>query len=352
MEKGIYAYCVVGTNEKRNLGPMGIGGQGDEVYTIPYEDIAAVVSDVSIVSFHTIPRETLIRYLVDHQFVIERAMESYTVIPLKFGTIISGGVQEVLKQSYCQFKSVLKSMDGKIELDVVVLWSDLNSVLQEIGTRPEIRKFKQEMAAKSGPTHEDRIKVGKMVKTELDEVRNELAKELIDKLKGHAIDFCLHEALDDSMIMNVAFLIDRGREREFDQRVNELDEKYGGKVNFRIVGPLPPYSFCTLEVERVEFEEVDEARKILGLAEEASMFTIKKAYRELLREYHPDKNPSEVAQEQFKKVSEAHRILTDYCEHYKYSFKPEDVKNFLVIKFLESGKARLSEGQKHLYNDR
>lgn len=337
MEQGKYVYCIIGTNEERNFGPMGIGGAGDEVYAIPHEDIAAVVSDVSIVSLHAIPKETLIHYLVDHQFVIEQVMKSCTVVPLKFGTIISGEVREILKQGYYQFKSALESMDGKIELDVVALWSDLNSILQEIGTHPEIRKFKQEMAAKSGPTHEDRIKVGKMVKTKLDEVRDELAKELMDELKRYAIDFCPHELLDDSMIMNVAFLIDRSKGEEFDWRINELDKKYAGKVNFRIVGPLPPYSFCTLEVKRVEFEEVDEARKILGLAEEASLFTIKKAYREFVREYHPDKNPDEAAQEQFKKVSEAYKILTDYCEHYKCSLKPEDVKNFIVIKLLELG---------------
>jgi len=352
MEEEKYIYCIIGTNEERNFGSMGIGGCGEEVYTIPHEDIAAVVSDVSFVSFHAIPKETLIHYLVDHQFVIEQVMKSYTVVPLKFGTIISGGVREILKQGYYQFKSALESMNGKIELDVVALWSDLNSILQEIGTHPEIRKFKQEVAAKSGSTYEDKIEMGKMVKTKLDEMRDEPAKELIGELKRYAIDFCPHELLDDSMIMNVAFLVDGSNEEEFDLRVNELDEKYAGKINFRIVGPLPPYSFCTLEVKRVEFEEVDEARKMLGLAEEASMFTVKKAYRELAREYHPDKNLDEATQERFKKVSEAYRILTDYCEHYKCSFKPEDVKNFVVIKFLESGKARTSEDQKRLYNGR
>lgn len=344
MEEGKYIYCIIGTNEERNFGPMGIGGRGDEVYTIPHEDIAAVVSDVSFMSFYAIPKETLVHYLVDHQFVIEQVMKSYTVVPLKFGTIISGEVREILKQGYYQFKSALESMDGKIELDVVALWSNLNSILQEIGTHPEIRKFKQEMAAKSGPTHEDRIKVGKMVKTRLDEMRDELAKELIDELKRYAIDFCPHELLDDSMIMNVAFLMDGNKKEEFDRGVNELDEKCAGRVNFRIVGSLPPYSFCTLEVKRVEFEKMDEARKILGLTEEASIFTIKKAYREFVREYHPDKNIDETAQEQFKKVSEAYRILTDYCEHYKCSFKPEDVKNSIIIKFLELEKARSGEG--------
>ena len=46
MEKeGKYIYCITGSNQFQSFGPLGIGGRGDEVYTICFNDIAAVVSN-------------------------------------------------------------------------------------------------------------------------------------------------------------------------------------------------------------------------------------------------------------------------------------------------------------------
>src|SRR5829696_2433579 len=58
--------------------------------------------------------------------------------------------------------------------------------------------------------------------------------------------------------------------------------------------------------------------KTLGLEKKASADEIKRAYRKLARQYHPDTNKESGAEERFKQVSEAYDVLSDPEKRKKY----------------------------------
>ncbi len=60
--------------------------------------------------------------------------------------------------------------------------------------------------------------------------------------------------------------------------------------------------------------------QILGVADSASQADIKKAYRRLAKQYHPDANPNNAqAAERFKEISEAHSVLSDPDKRKQYN---------------------------------
>jgi molecular chaperone DnaJ len=58
--------------------------------------------------------------------------------------------------------------------------------------------------------------------------------------------------------------------------------------------------------------------KVLGVDKKASQDDIKKAYRKLARQYHPDTNKDSGAEERFKQISEAYDVLGDPEKRKKY----------------------------------
>jgi len=59
--------------------------------------------------------------------------------------------------------------------------------------------------------------------------------------------------------------------------------------------------------------------KVLGVEKKATETEIKKAYRKLAQQFHPDRNPNDKsAQEKFKEINEAYEVLGDAEKRRKY----------------------------------
>jgi hypothetical protein len=261
MEEGKYIYCIIETKAERNFGPIGIGGRGDEVTTLSHKDLSMVISN-SPMTKYVVSRENLLT----HERVIEEVMKEFTVLPVRFCTIASNAdeIRNLLDRRYREFKNLLRDMDHKIELGTKGLWKNMDLIFKEIiKENHEIKKLKEKMQNDKGKKKfssmktslEAKVEVGKLVEEALKEKKDKEAEKIEETLRRAAIDYKRNKTIGDEMFINAAFLIDRGREKEFDNIMEDLSEEYKDRIKFMYAGPLPPFNFVNIVIYPEEWEK-------------------------------------------------------------------------------------------------
>jgi hypothetical protein len=244
---GRYVYGIIEAHEGVNFGKMGIGGSGEMVYTVHFNDIAAVVSKTDVFIFDPTRENALA-----HEHVIETVMKAYTIIPMSFGTVFrtDEDIKEVLRSIYVSLKDVLKQMSGKVEFGLKVNW-DRDQVIEELKREDEeIHRFNQEITRKHlQSTYLARMQLGRMIDKAMVERSAQYVREIYDSLRNVCVASRDNKPIGDKMIMNAAFLIDREREADFDEAVNRIARKFGDRLNFKYTGPWPPYNFVNIRLK-------------------------------------------------------------------------------------------------------
>jgi DnaJ-domain-containing protein 1 len=323
VEAGRYLYGVIETDRRESFGNIGVGNS--EVYTIQYEDIGAVVSDIPV------NYKVEIEEAMTHEKTLRKIMETHTVIPMGFG-VIAGNESEIiniLKRGRMKFKNTLEKIDNKLQINIKISWC--NTILTDILKENEEIQI---LSAKVNKTANQSLKIelGKKVKSALDERKNEYMKDIHSILRDLSNRSRQNKITDQDTIMNASFLVDKEKEQKFYDKLEELEKKYEKKVKFLCVGPLPPYNFTEIEIKKIDFKILDDARKTLGLGQEVSMSEINSAYNQLARKYHPDLHSDDsLAEEKFKKIKNAHEVLTKYCEHYLCPLEKTKVEETIII---------------------
>jgi DnaJ-class molecular chaperone len=94
------------------------------------------------------------------------------------------------------------------------------------------------------------------------------------------------------------------------------------------------YTSITVDQRIVWMMNQKDYYKILGVREDASSEEIKKAYRTLAFQYHPDKNPGK--EELMKEINEAYAVLSDQRKRNEYDLLIERYGSFAREQFRQS----------------
>ena len=116
---GKYIYGIIDSSNENVLGISGLDSSSS-VHTIAHQDLSCVVSDYFGEELSSMSKEEVVRFLLAHQVVVERVMKERTVLPVKFGTVLttSDEVRNLLSQGHSQFVTALAWIQDKVEIEV------------------------------------------------------------------------------------------------------------------------------------------------------------------------------------------------------------------------------------------
>lgn len=247
--EGKYLYAIIREHRTREFGRIGIGERNDEVYTISYKDLSCVISN-SPFRKYPVNRENCLA----HQKVLEKVMEEHTILPVRYGVIAENSdlvSEKLLKEHYEMLIEQLDRIKGKTELGLKVIWNEMQAIYQElVSENEELRKFRD--AIRATATHNQKMRLGKMVEEALQAKKENEQKMVLTPLKELASDSKDNFLMGEWMVINSVFLVDASKMEEFDRAVAQLAEKHSGRSKFKYFGPVPPYNFVNVPVHLLE----------------------------------------------------------------------------------------------------
>jgi hypothetical protein len=249
VSEGIYVYCIIESPEPRAFGKLGIGGRGDDVYTVHHEELAAVVSRTPLMVYDPTRENALTHEHVNEVVMIDNG---FTPVPMSFGTLFKteDDIVEFLKDTDEALRDVLKKMKDKLEFGLKVNW-DRDSVLADVEQEyEEIRRLKAQIESdQATSTYFARMQLGRLVEQALAQKSESFVHEIYDELRDAAIASRSNKVIGDRMILNAAFLVERAKSELFDKKVQDIGRRYEGKLKFTYTGPWPPYNFVTIRLQ-------------------------------------------------------------------------------------------------------
>ena len=310
---GLYVYAVIPTADRIIFDISNDSLKEYPIYAIPLRGtsgpaegkpkagIAAVVSASPYADIRSLKRSDAAVLLVRHQRVTETIMQGFPILPVKFGTILADEAQvgRLLAQGETLFQTALAKYGGLVQMEVVVLWN-IQKIFAEIGQMETVQRAKQQIV--DSPAEESlnfKVALGQLVQNELKQRQAALQAEILPAFSAISREVVANPLMDDSMVMNVALLLDEAGCQALDEKLDSLDADFtsradlaGGPLNFRRVGPLAPYSFATVEVQVPVYEVVKASRTRLEVEETTTLEEIKRAYYRQVMQVHPDLHPN------------------------------------------------------------
>jgi Gas vesicle synthesis protein GvpL/GvpF len=243
MDAYVYGVIAAGAAGWR---PPDEGVDDQPVELVERGELAALVSDAP-----RVPVKASRRNLMAHSRVLQSVIGERCVLPMRFGVAMpdrDAVAEELLGENAGWLTSQLNVFETYVELDVRALCREDDLLRAVVTERPQLAELRESLRGRPGPaTHYERIRLGELVASAVAEKREEISGRVVDALGPLAAATKPTDPLHEEMLASLAFLVDRGRVREFDAAVETLDRGLADEIRLQYVGPLPPHNFVDVE---------------------------------------------------------------------------------------------------------
>jgi gas vesicle protein GvpL/GvpF len=244
--RGRYLYAVTeGVPDQHQFSVPGM--EASSLYAIGDVQVAAIVSDVP--NQQVRPER---KRLASHHNVLKNLMLEHTVLPMAFGIIADGSeaVRRILRKNRDSFESELERVRGKVEMGLRVVWDVPNFFEYFIDVHPELRMLRDHLfRGGNEPSHAEKIELGRAFDRLLSADRAQLTEKLVHGLRDLCAEIVDNPPKNEHEVMNLACLVERDRQKEFEQAVIEAARLFDNNYAFDINGPWPPHNFVELQLE-------------------------------------------------------------------------------------------------------
>ncbi|WP_431953771.1 GvpL/GvpF family gas vesicle protein [Actinacidiphila sp. bgisy167] len=234
----VYVYSITSKEHPARLdGLTPVGGSDRPLRTVTSADLSAVVSEA--------PQDLRPRRkdVLAHQAVQERLMADGAVLPLRFGFTApdEDAVRAVLEDRAVEYQEKLKNLEGCVEYHLKVSWDEDSLLRRILDENDEARRLNEQI--RGGTASPDMpLMLGELIANEVEARQQALGAGIVEALRPFVRDDAATAPAGQDFL-SVSFLVDDTKEEMFLATQLSLANQVGEECDFRLLGPLPPYSF-------------------------------------------------------------------------------------------------------------
>ncbi|MBS3736833.1 GvpL/GvpF family gas vesicle protein [Candidatus Bipolaricaulota bacterium] len=248
----IYLYGTIPKQDAESWDPQGlkadIDGERAEVELLVHQGVGFLYSRVDLGGKLKATRKNV----QAHSETLGELLDlTSTLAPVSFGAIVDDlkAVKKISSENKEILEDTLEKINHKVEYGVKTYW-DPDVVAREIGeTDRKVQKLKKKVQkGKVGDQYQATVEVGELIDDKIETKKEELRNTMLEYLTPVSDEWTSNEIFDERMAANLAFLLDRSSQDDFDKAMDSLGKSQPGYLTFKFSGPWPPFNFVDLEL--------------------------------------------------------------------------------------------------------
>lgn len=238
----LYVYGIMRARDAQRAVAGSQKGEGPHLEVVEHRDVSALVTRLADGELK-LRRDNVLA----HADVLQAASAVGPVLPVRLGTALRDDeavAEDLLAPRAAALLTRLDELEGKAEMQVKGTYAEeplLRSILdQDPALRNAVQRTRGLPAA---ATHFDQIRIGEAISGSVEARRVVDGEAMLGSLRPLAIAVSVAGPHHERAVLNAAFLVERERLSDFDAAVEALSREWSPEVEFKLIGPLPPYSF-------------------------------------------------------------------------------------------------------------